>query len=118
MKHSPDNHRGTISRSFAIEDGPILPCAHNSKRFQAEWVVINWHLDQDGGWTIASLWDIDVSGSVLEEDGAPGPRRHVREPDGVTMFSGLITFTSEWAWIGELILQNAPIGKITLPVVS
>lgn len=118
MEYSPIRHHGRITRSFTIENGPTLPCAHTSKRFQAERITIAWELGRGGDWVVTSRYSIDVSGSVLKKDGTPGRVSHTRFPGGEWTGHGLIIFTAGWEWIGELIVQNAPIGKITLPAVS
>lgn len=119
MKITSQNTHATVTRSFTIDaDRPVVDMAHSSppKKVRISRGVIRYDYE-DGRWIVGGGYSIDISGTVLKQDGADSKNDHKRKPGEdwkATRAAGAYVPSEEFTWLRPIINLLRPAGAVAL----
>lgn len=102
---------GTITRSFAVADGPVMvhPNSSTGKKIRITYCSIDFRLKGDA-WVANSGTDLRINGVVLKKDGT----------EGKETWGGSVHYSwekrAEYNWLRTLIEAVRPEGTPTFPM--
>ena len=117
MKVSQTDRTDKITRSFDIEDGPVLPFPYSraGKTFRVKTVVIEYTSRGGGGaWAIQGTFSVQLTGPVLRKDGTEGKETYNGRPESDAALGDL----PHYRWLRSLIGVARPYGKANALIVN